>query len=72
MQPSKKIKTEVSSIKPLITDKPAKTKKNEAVESDDEQEVVQENVVSEETKISQLARNREVFLLSFFPLLTWL
>jgi len=60
MQPSKKIKTEVSQIKPLIADKPLKSKKNQEVDSDNEEQTTQQPQVSEEVKVSQLARNREI------------
>jgi len=60
MQPSKKIKTEVSQTKPLIADKPLKTKKNQEVDSDNEEQTTQQPQVSEEVKVSQLARNREI------------
>jgi len=64
MQPSKKIKTEVSQIKPL------KSKKNQEVDSDNEEQTTQQPQVSEEVKVSQLARNREVSLLYFTTFLT--
>jgi len=60
MQPSKKIKGETSHIKPLIADKPAKSKKEQAVDSDEEEQVQKDTPVSAEAKTSQLARNREI------------
>ena len=69
MQPSKKIKGEVSSIKPLIADKPAKSKKEQAVDSDAEEQTQKDTTVSAEVKTSQLARNREVSLfVCYLPL----